>query len=131
MILVDTSIWIDAIQGRGEIPILIEMMQDKRVLLHPWVFGELLVGNLGQKREKILNELQIFPKAPIYSLEELQSFIDAEKLFGKGLSLIDAQLIYTALVNDCMLWTRDKSLLLLAKRYKKVYDPRLSIRIDG
>ena len=122
MILVDTNIWIDFFRDRKRCSALSQLMTERRILLHPWVLGELILGHLGPDRKNVLEDLASLPRAPTHSLEDIISFIEAEKLFGKGLSLIDAQLIYVALLNDCMLWTRDKSLLLLAKRYKKVYD---------
>ncbi|UZR27926.1 type II toxin-antitoxin system VapC family toxin [Methylococcus mesophilus] len=52
MILVDTSIWID--HFRAGDPLLAELLNDRRVLAHPFVAGELACGNL-KNRASILS----------------------------------------------------------------------------
>lgn len=44
MILVDTSIWIDHL-GRGE-PQLAQALELRVVIVHPWIIGEIALGNL-------------------------------------------------------------------------------------
>ena len=55
MVLADTSIWIDHL--RGNEPSLIELLNRNRILSHPFVRGELALGNL-QQRKVVLSCLQ-------------------------------------------------------------------------
>ncbi|CAN5528539.1 hypothetical protein BH24DEI1_BH24DEI1_19600 [soil metagenome] len=49
MILSDTSVWIDHLREGS--PVLAETLEDARVLMHPFVLGELACGNLKNRRE--------------------------------------------------------------------------------
>jgi predicted nucleic acid-binding protein len=51
MILVDTSVWIGHLRGSDET--LARLLDSGEVLAHPFVIGELALGNLHQ-RESIL-----------------------------------------------------------------------------
>lgn len=44
MILADTSVWIDHL--RKGVPVLAAALDEGRVLMHPFVLGELACGNL-------------------------------------------------------------------------------------
>jgi predicted nucleic acid-binding protein len=44
MVLVDASVWID--HFRHTEPLLVRLLQSNSVLLHPFVRGELALGNL-------------------------------------------------------------------------------------
>ena len=54
MILVDTSVWIDHLRS-GE-TMLAGLLDDGEVLSHPFIIGELALGNLRQ-RESVLADL--------------------------------------------------------------------------
>lgn len=87
-----------------------EKLEEGQVLLHPWVLGELIVGDLGKRRAQIILDLFKLPFLQAYSVEEINTFVENKGLVGKGLSFIDAQLLYCSLVDDCKLWTSDKIL---------------------
>ena len=108
MLLVDTSVWIDHLRKRDEE--LARLLEGNRVLSHPMVVGELAMGNL-QGREVILRTLQDMPQAAVAEDEEVLHFISARKLFGQGLSYVDAHLLAAVqLTPGASLWTRDKRL---------------------
>lgn len=86
------------------------MLEQGRVMLHPWVFGELIVGNLGKRRAQIILDLLALPPLQAYPVEEINTFVELKGLAGKGLSFVDVQLIYGCLVDGCKLWTKDKIL---------------------
>ena len=112
MILVDTSIWIDHLRA-GDAD-LVELLNDGRALIHPFVIGELACGNL-KNRTQVLSLLRELPSAPIASDEEVLYFIENNALMGKGIGYIDAHLLAaTALVGDGRIWSRDKRLAILA-----------------
>lgn len=49
MILVDSSIWIDHLRSGNAT--LAQLLDTSAVLAHPWVTGELALGNLGNRDE--------------------------------------------------------------------------------
>jgi predicted nucleic acid-binding protein len=64
VILVDSSVWVDHLR-KGD-AILARILNAERVLAHPFVVGELALGNLRQ-RESILAALQDLPQATVAS----------------------------------------------------------------
>ncbi|WP_374328668.1 type II toxin-antitoxin system VapC family toxin [Azonexus sp.] len=112
MILVDTSIWIDHLRQRDER--LSKLLNQGRVLAHPFVIGELALGSL-QNRVVILGALQDLPQAPVATEGEVLSFIQKNALYGMGIGYIDAHLLAAVrLAPGTALWTRDKRLLAAA-----------------
>jgi predicted nucleic acid-binding protein len=114
VILLDTSIWIDHLRARDEAAET--LLQSRQVLVHPFIVGELALGNLRQ-RETILGSLRTMPHAIVATDEEVFSLISANKLFGLGIGYVDAHLIAaTRLTAGARFWTRDKRLLSVAER---------------
>lgn len=108
MILVDTSVWIDHFRV-GE-PALATLLHDGRVLMHPFVLGELALGNLRQ-RVTILDALHDLPRALAAMDHEVLRFISRHQLHGQGIGYLDAHLLASAsLMPGTRLWTRDKRL---------------------
>jgi predicted nucleic acid-binding protein len=107
MILVDTSIWVSHLrEGDAQLKAL---LRDEEVLCHPFVVGELACGNI-KNRTEVLTELQALPMARIVTDEEVLWFIEANRLMGLGLGLIDVHLLASALLSNAPLWTTDKHL---------------------
>lgn len=114
MILVDTSVWID--HFRHDDPAFGRSLDQRQVLSHPFVIGELALGSLGQ-RDLILEALRGLPSALVAHDDEVHAFIDRHKLFGIGIGYIDAHLLAaTFLTPDVRFWTRDKRLRAAALR---------------
>ncbi|MGB2831986.1 MAG: type II toxin-antitoxin system VapC family toxin [Methylotenera sp.] len=114
MVLVDSSVWIDHLR-EGD-AILKELLTQNNVLIHPFVRGELALGNLRQRTE-VLGLLDNLPHANIADYEEIIFFIEKHALFGLGIGLIDVHLLASTLLqNNTLLWTRDKRLLAVAMR---------------
>lgn len=108
MILVDTSVWID--HFRHNDPSLSRSLNQRQVLSHPFVIGELALGSLRQ-RDLILEALRGLPSVLVAHDEEVNAFINNHKLFGIGIGYIDAHLLTaTLLTPDVQFWTRDKRL---------------------
>lgn len=107
MILVDTSVWIDHLRFGNAT--LAEMLEEERVLLHPFVIGEIACGNL-RNRARVLANLEALPVATSADHEEVVKLVEGHKLWGKGIGWIDAHLLASALVSGCRLWTLDKRL---------------------
>jgi predicted nucleic acid-binding protein len=114
VILVDTSIWVDHLRQRDEI--LDGLLSDQEVLIHPFVIGELAMGNFRQ-REAILDDLRELPLATVAMDHELLDFVQTGALFGVGIGFVDAHLLASArLTPEARLWTRDKRLDAAARR---------------
>jgi predicted nucleic acid-binding protein len=111
MILVDTSVWIEHLRARNDR--LRDLLFDQQVLCHPFVIGELACGML-QKRGEILTMLKALPEADLLDHEEVMSFLDARRLYGRGIGWVDAHLLASALLTGCALWTLDKPLRRVA-----------------
>jgi predicted nucleic acid-binding protein len=114
MILVDTSVWVDHLRASDSA--LIRLLDATQVVMHPFVLGEIALGNL-PRRNLILGILRLLPQAVIASNEEVLNFIDRHHLTGLGIGYVDAHLLAaTKLTAGASLWTRDKSLRDVAKR---------------
>lgn len=114
MIVVDTSVWIDHL--RTSDAALSRLLEAGQVLVHPFVIGELALGNL-KNRSAVIGLLQELPRTPVATDEEVLQFIDRQGLFGLGIGYIDAHLLAaTKLTAGSVLWTRDKRLQAVASR---------------
>ena len=114
MILVDSSVWIG--HFREADPELTKVLDDDQVVTHPFVVGELAMGNLPQ-RVVLLRRLVRLHGAVIASDTEVLQFIEHERLFGLGLGYIDVHLLAsTRLTPDARLWSRDRRLADVAQR---------------
>ena len=114
MILVDTSVWIDHLRAGNEM--LRRLLDRGLVLGHPFVTGELALGNLRQ-REMILAALAALPQASLASDGEVLHFIEEHALYGFGIGYVDAHLLAAArLMPGATLWTRDTRLRSAATR---------------
>jgi hypothetical protein len=109
MILVDTSVWIDHLHGNE--PLLVELLGRDEVGCHPLVIEELALGSI-KRRDDVLRLLSNLAAFPVLTHAELRHFVDVRRLWGRGLSAVDAHLLGSAaLVGGATLWTRDKRLL--------------------
>lgn len=107
MILVDTSVWIEHLRAGSDR--LRTLLLDEQVLCHPLIIGELACGTL-YNREEILSMLKALPEAHRVEYEEVLSFLEARRLYGRGLGWVDAHLLASTLLTGCGLWTLDKPL---------------------
>jgi predicted nucleic acid-binding protein len=107
MVLVDTSVWVSHLRdGNAE---LANLLNDGRVLSHPLILGELACGNL-KDRTVILSFLQLLPMSIEAEHHEVLSFIENNRLMGKGMGYVDVHLITSAVLTGVPVWTLDKKL---------------------
>jgi len=119
MILVDTSVWIDHLRVRE--PELEKLLEAGRVLIHPFIIGELACGNM-KHRETFLSLLQNLPMAIIATDDESLLYIEKNELMGRGIGDIDVHLLAAvALTGATGLWTRDKRLHSVAELLGKAW----------
>jgi predicted nucleic acid-binding protein len=114
VILVDTSVWIDHLR-RGD-PLLASLLSRERVLTHPFVFGELLLGNL-RTDDDFIESWAGLATTPVAEDEEVQVLIARGRLAGSGIGYVDAHLLAAIrLMPGTSLWTRDRRLATVAER---------------
>jgi predicted nucleic acid-binding protein len=119
--LVDTSVWVDHLRAGN--PTLAGLLESGLVLTHPFVVGELALGNLRQ-REIVLNALADLPSAKIATDAEVLSFIGREALFGRGIGYVDVHLLAAVrLTAEATLWTNDKRLHRVAIQQGLAFTP--------
>lgn len=120
MILVDTSVWIDHLRS-GE-PLLVAVLEGARVMMHPFVLGELACGNLANRSE-VLELLGGLPAAPTATDPEALEFIERRALMGRGIGYIDVHLLASIVLSgDGRLWTRDRRLAAVARELDLAFD---------
>jgi predicted nucleic acid-binding protein len=108
VILVDTSVWADHFRARDER--LVALLGQGLVAGHPFVTGELALGNLRHAPETIAM-LRALPQASVATEEELLILIQSEKFAGIGIGLVDAHLLAACRLGPgTSLWSRDKRL---------------------
>lgn len=111
MILVDTSVWVSYFR-KGNTKFR-ELLYDNQIVIHPFIIGELSLGNLKQRDDtlNLLHDLQQSVKA---TDKEVLSFIARHRLNGCDIGYVDAHLLASARLTNVMLWTEDKSLSKIA-----------------
>lgn len=114
MILVDTSVWIEHFRhGNDELE---GLLKAERVLIHPYVIGELVLGNF-RNQVAVISAIMKLPQAPVIFHGELLHFVNREALSGSGIGYVDAHLLAAARIRQgAALWTRDKSLHAAAEK---------------
>ncbi|MDR1236690.1 MAG: PIN domain-containing protein [Propionibacteriaceae bacterium] len=108
MILVDTSVWIDHFQVANVE--LIRFLKNDEVCCHPLVITEIASGSIARRSEilKLLQQLRQLPQA---DNNEVLVLIETNKLWGKGLSAVDINILASAKITlGTKIWTRDKAL---------------------
>ncbi|MDZ7627227.1 MAG: type II toxin-antitoxin system VapC family toxin [Parvularculaceae bacterium] len=112
MIIVDTSVFVDFLRD-GD-PAVEAALDRGRVLIHPFVIGEIALGHL-KKRRAILDLLAALPRAQPATDSEALAYIERHCLFGRGIGFVDAHLLASARLSSAALWTRDKKLRAVAE----------------
>jgi|SRR5690349_9213498 predicted nucleic acid-binding protein len=116
VILIDASVWIDHIRSANRV--ILELVDARRVLCHPFVIGEVAMGQF-RNRPVFLADLQKLRIAEVASDPEVMTLVERHRLFGKGIGYVDAHLLAAAfLTPEARLWTRDKRLKDAAREMK-------------
>lgn len=113
MILADTSVWIDHFRrGNDE---LRRRLNQAQIVIHPLIIAELALGSL-RDRARTLALLDLLPQVRVAQTKELRFMIEAHRLYGRFIGVIDAHLIASALLDSStLLWTRDQQLHRVAE----------------
>jgi predicted nucleic acid-binding protein len=122
MVLVDTSVWIRFLSGRGPYArALDDLLSRGEVSGHELIYGELLMGDSSGRRA-LLQDFAAMHRAPMVSHPEVVAFVKQRRLHGRGVGWIDAHLLASALVGRLGLWTADVRLAAVARELGVSYD---------
>ena len=121
-VLVDTSVWIRFLSNRAPYAAqLEELLNRDEVCGHHFVFGELLIGDVGG-RKQLLADYEQMHQAPVVPHSDVVAFVRERRLHGRGIGWIDAHLLASSLVGRLKLWTTDPRLATLAKDLAVAYE---------
>lgn len=114
MILADSSIWIDHFRIANLQ--FSRLLDTDKVLMHPFVLGELAMGSI-RNRAMTIADLRTYEFAPLASADEVLVLIESASLFSRGIGYIDTHLLAACLIHgDCALLTRDGRLQKAAEQ---------------
>ena len=120
VVLVDTSVWIDYIRKTDDR--LTNLLEAGDVVMHPYVAGELMLGNIAGIYE-IVADLREMRQAMVATNDDTLNFIVEQKLSGSGIGYVDANLLASvSLTPGALVWTRDKRLQRVAERLSLATD---------
>ena len=122
MVLVDTSVWIRFLSGRGPYAnVLDDLLSRGEVRGHELIYGELLMGD-SYGRRALLADFAALHRAPTVSHAEVVAFVRQRRLHSRGVGWIDAHLLASALVGRLEFWTADSRLAAVARELGISYD---------
>lgn len=119
-ILIDTSIWIDYLHGSPSVSRLQNLLEENLICTHSWIEGELRSGSL-KNRDLFFDSLTRLTYIPTVSESIIFRLIEVEKLYGRGLSIIDINLYASAKAEGVKIWTKDKNLFELCRKSNLAY----------
>lgn len=120
-VLVDTSVWIRFLSNRSPYaPELDRLLSRDEVSGHAFVYGELLIGDRGGRRQLLADYDQIH-QAPVVPHDEVVTFVRERRLHGRGVGWIDVHLLASALVGRVQLWTADPRVTIVARELGVAY----------
>jgi predicted nucleic acid-binding protein len=118
MIIADTNVWVSFFKGEKKALSLKEMIIENQVILHPFIYGELLLGGIAQKAEKLLQSLE----TTVTTEEQLvYHFITKNKIQSRGIGWVDINLLVSALSGKHQIFTFDINLAALCKEFQCDY----------
>lgn len=114
-VLIDTGVWIDYLHGHPSVIKLQTLLEENLACMHTWIEGELRSGSI-KNREIFFDSLSKLTYIPTISEPILFRFIETQKLFGLGLSIVDINLYASAKAEQVKIWTKDKNLIAICKK---------------
>ncbi len=118
MVIVDTSVWISFFKGDKKAIHLKEIILENSILLHAYVYGELLLGGLSSESSTLLKSLRFI--SPL-DYEILYECIMQYKLSSSGIGWVDTSIIASAISMKCSIFTYDEKLETISKELQIHY----------
>jgi len=116
-VIVDSSVWVDALAGET-IAELERAIADNAIVLSPLVIAEVLSGETTPRtREAVGQLLQDYPlhETPLGHWMEVGELRRLLRAKGVNVTIPDAHIAQCALDRDAVLYTRDDIFVLIAK----------------
>ena len=114
MILVDTDAWVYFFKGDERGKPVRDLILKNSAVLHPYVWGELLLGGVSKKTENLMLSLDMVPEADNHIVFD---FIRERNIAGSGAGWVDVNILASALMHDCRVLTYDEGLRGLCKKF--------------
>jgi predicted nucleic acid-binding protein len=112
-VIADTSIWRRYFSGAAAVRRLGSLLdEDGGVLMHPFIMGELVLGGLSTREERLFARL---PLAPVVPHDEMLELVRRRQLARRGIGWVDAHLLASALASAALLWSLDSALATAAR----------------
>jgi hypothetical protein len=113
---VDTSVWVRALgrTAQAQRATLDRLLDERAVVAHPLVYGELLMGDVGG-RAAALRVYETFPACVPVAHDAVIAFVRHHRLMGTGIGWIDGHLLAAAVRDRVALWTVDQPLVRAAQ----------------
>lgn len=122
IVLVDTSVWIRFLSNRAPYAAQLEgLLSRDEVCGHDFVYGELLIGDVGG-RKQLLADYEQMHRAPVVPHGDLVAFVRNRRIHGRGIGWIDTHLLASSLVGRLKLWSTDPRLMALARELGVSYE---------
>lgn len=115
-VVVDTSIWVEFLKKNPKIfPSMKILLEKNNVIALECIFGELIQGAISEReREIILSYWNCLPKIDEEGIWlEAGRYYGDNKLFDRGVGLIDIAIFTAAAKNNLIVWTMNKELNLI------------------
>jgi predicted nucleic acid-binding protein len=123
MVLVDTSVWLRYLANRSPYAAELDRLLERdEVAGHDLIYGELLIGDRGSRRQlsalyALMHRLASVPHA------ETVAFVRAHELQGRGIGWLDVHLLASVLAANAPFWTADGRLGRVADELGAGYVP--------
>ncbi|HPS59084.1 MAG TPA: PIN domain-containing protein [Spirochaetota bacterium] len=115
MIIADTNVWVSFLKGEKKAFLLKDMIIENEVILHPYIYGELLLGGIAQKVVPLLQSLETLS---ITDEQIVYYFIMKNKMQNRGIGWVDVNLLVSALSEKHRIFTFDANLAVICKEFK-------------
>jgi predicted nucleic acid-binding protein len=122
IVLVDTSVWIRFLSNRDPYATELDALLSRdEVSGHDFVYGELLIGDKGGRKQLLADYGQMH-QAPVVPHRDVVEFVRDRRLHGRGIGWIDAHLLASALVGRLRVWTTYPALVTAAQELGIAYE---------
>lgn len=122
MVLVDTSVWIRSLANRAPYKAELDrLLALDEVSVHELVYGELLIGDMGG-RKQFLSNYDRLSRTNMVPHEDVVAFVRHGALHGRGVGWIDIHLLAVAVVEGLQIWTADQSFADMAAELGVAYE---------
>lgn len=118
MNLVDTSAWISFFKGEARAEEIKTLIIENNVVMHPYIYGELLLGGIPFEIDDLLKSL---PVCRLLEPDSVFKFIRESEINNYCIGWVDVNLIISAISGNSKILTFDEKLKKLCKDLQCVF----------